>query len=276
MATTDKIQEAQARIDRVVEQMAQAKDDIDDAMRKHILNIIQASFLFSELGRKFVFSADSSLDQLVNEELIALSDEVLGIIEDRIRYVLTLVPDLQEQDQALSLEYIRRNIDGHDLIYRLDRYASDLKQQLEAYIAVGLNSGDTAVAILQDYMAYMEVPYQAPAIRQAFKERQDYAAPMILAMGYTYGKGKYISVAANFRRAERFAIAEAYGHANLLLWRRKGYATFTVYRGSSYPCDICDEMAGKTYPVDQQDILPAHPNCVCFGVPNNEDYEQQI
>lgn len=50
----------------------------------------------------------------------------------------------------------------------------------------------------------------------------------------------------------------------------QGITHYRTIRGSTYDCQLCDEMTEKIWPVDEV-ALPYHPRCVCIPVPVVEE-----
>lgn len=259
-------EEAEKSIDRVVDIAALAFDAAISSIWESVRRIVNLSVGLRALGPRFVFSASDDLDSRVNEELIALSDSLRNAIFKHLKTAFEVNVDVSEEDKEAAITYISREIEGQNLTARLDGYMSDMKRQLEAYIAAGFYYKIAAEDIVTQYMLNIESPLNSNLMKEAYLNRNDFLTPLIVGLGITYGKGRYVSPLANVKRLEQMSIIEGYDYALYHGWKRKGVENYHVYRGSSYPCAICEIMANRTYPITEL-VLPFHPNCVCFAVP---------
>jgi len=66
-------------------------------------------------------------------------------------------------------------------------------------------------------------------------------------------------------RLTRFAIADAWMHADIDYMKTNGAIGYMQFRGSSYPCEPCDDLVGF-HNIDEY-TLPVHANCKCYAVP---------
>ena len=120
---------------RVIEEMAKAKGDVERALRKYIPEIIRECMAFAYLGKTFTFDV-SDLSDRVNKRLISLSDEILESIETRAKKVISYAE--KEDDEDTILLYIKRKIGDEDMVQRLDKHCSTLRYFLEGWIAIGI------------------------------------------------------------------------------------------------------------------------------------------
>ena len=115
-------------MERVMEEMARAKDDVERRLRQYIPEIIRECMAFAYLGKTFTFDIQDLSDK-VNAELIALSDAILDDIESRAKTAIKYAEE--EDDEDAILLYIRRKIGEEDLAQRLDKHCSTLRYFLE-------------------------------------------------------------------------------------------------------------------------------------------------
>ena len=74
---------------RVIDEMAKAKDDVERRLRQYIPEIIRECMAFGYLGKNFTFDV-SDLSDRVNSRLITLSDAILDDIESRAKWAISL------------------------------------------------------------------------------------------------------------------------------------------------------------------------------------------
>lgn len=249
-------------MDRVIEQMAKARGDVERRMRRRIPEIIEECRRFAYLGKEFTFGYDKELDRNVSRILIALSDDILEDIESRARTVIKEAED--EDDTDAILAYIKRGIDGTDLTERIDGHCSALRYFLEGWIAIGLAESISAQSLLADIFAYMDNPYASPLWQSAFGK--GYSSGAIRSQGYSFGKGNQRNVLKALSLAEETAINTAFQYGTIQKYSRDGAIGYIIHRGSSYDCPYCDSNCGFVIPLN--DIrLPQHPRCVCYSTP---------
>ena len=57
----------------------------------------------------------------------------------------------------------------------------------------------------------------------------------------------------------------AWGRAEQEYGEKNGAIGFRVFRGSSYPCAICDDECAYVHKVGEM-VVPVHANCRCYIV----------
>ena len=84
-------------MERVIEEMARAKDDVERRLRQYIPEIIRECMAFAYLGKTFTFDIQDLSDK-VNAELIALSDAILDDIESRAKTAIKYAEEEDDED----------------------------------------------------------------------------------------------------------------------------------------------------------------------------------
>ena len=249
-------------MDRVIELMARAKEDVERRLRICIPEIIRECAAFAYLGKSFSFDVSLDLSDRVNQRLIALSDEILSDIEERARKAIEFAEE--EDDEDIILPYIKRKIGDEDIVQRLDKHCSTLRYFLEGWIAIGLVNEIKEYELTNTIFAYLDNPFASPLWQEAFNA--GYLSNSIRSRGYSYGKGNQRNVLSALTEIERYAINEAFQYGSVLKFGKMGAIGYRTHRASSYPCDYCDELTMRVWPLDIM-VLPAHPRCVCFSTP---------
>lgn len=100
-------------------------------------------------------------------------------------------------------------------------------------------------------------PYTNGIIDQANRKGANIQVP-------SYGRGIYHSAYGNIVRNAQGTISIAWGREQKNYAKRNGAIGFIVFRGSSYPCAICDDEVdgGYIHPIGDA-VPPYHVNCVC-------------
>lgn len=248
-------------MDRVIDEMAKAKDDVERRLRQYIPEIIRECMAFGYLGKNFTFDV-SDLSDRVNSRLIALSDAILDDIESRAKWAISYAEE--EDDEDAILLYIKRKIGEEDIVQRLDKHCSTLRYFLEGWIAIGMVNKLQEYELTNNILSYIDNPFASPLWQDAFNA--GYYSTAIRSRGYSYGKGNQRNVLAALTEIERYAINEAFQYGRLLHYGKTGAIGYIIHRGSSYDCPHCDSNCGFVIPLD--DIrLPQHNRCCCWSEP---------
>ena len=248
-------------MDRVIDEMAKAKDDVERRLRQYIPEIIRECMAFGYLGKNFTFDV-SDLSDRVNARLIALSDAILNDIESRAKWAISYAEE--EGDEDVILLYIKRKIGEEDIVQRLDKHCSTLRYFLEGWIAIGMVNKLKEYELTNNILSYIDNPFASPLWQEAFNA--GYLSTAIQSRGYSYGKGNQRNVLAALTEIERYAINEAFQYGRLLHYGKTGAIGYIIHRGSSYDCPHCDSNCGFVIPLN--DIrLPQHNRCCCWSEP---------
>lgn len=248
-------------MDRVIDEMAKAKDDVERRLRQYIPEIIRECMAFGYLGKNFTFDV-SDLSDRVNARLIALSDAILDDIESRAKWAISYAEE--EDDEDAILLYIKRKIGEEDIVQRLDKHCSTLRYFLEGWIAIGMVNKLKEYELTNNILSYIDNPFASPLWQEAFNA--GYYSTAIQSRGYSYGKGNQRNVLSALTEIERYAINEAFQYGRLLHYGKTGAIGYIIHRGSSYDCPHCDSNCGFVIPLN--DIrLPQHNRCCCWSEP---------
>ena len=248
-------------MNRVVEEMAKAKGDVERRLRKKVSEIIRECSAYAYLGYSFTFDIADLADK-VNMSLIALSDAILEDIEERAVRAIEYAEAEDEKDKILL--YIKREIDGQDIVARLDKHCSTLRYFLEGWIAIGMVNKIKEHELTNYILQYIDNPFASPLWQEAFNA--GYYSTAIRSRGYSYGKGNQRNVLSALTEIERYAINEAFQYGRLLHYGKTGAIGYIIHRGRSYDCPHCDSNCGFVIPLN--DIrLPQHNRCCCWSEP---------
>ena len=248
-------------MERVIEEMARAKSDVERRLRQYIPEIIRECMAFAYLGKTFTFDVQDLSDK-VNAELIALSDAILDDIESRAKTAIEYAEE--EDDEDAILLYIRRKIGEEDIVQRLDKHCSTLRYFLEGWIAIGMVKNIKEYELTNQILSHIDNPFASPLWQEAFDA--GYLSTAIQTRGYSYGKGNQRDVLSALTEIERYAINEAYQYGSMLNFAKRGAVGYRVHRGSTYDCPSCDELTKTIWPIDTL-VLPNHPRCMCYMTP---------
>ena len=244
------------------ELMEKADGRVTAKVRDAVKKIAAICEKYRYLKGSFTFNANADLENEVNRILIALSDTIL---DDAENYAGQAASDADEDnDNDAVLAYIRRDTNGMSPSERIDRHASRLKHQMEAWIAIEFEEGISQGAIVSDIMRYIRYPALAPK-----KSGTNYRANVLIYGDNTGISGFSRSAIDGMTLIEQQMINEAYQYATLQKFSKDGVERYGVMRGSTYDCPTCDEICSRTYPVTEM-VLPVHPRCMCIAYPIEE------
>ena len=248
-------------MNRVIEEMSRAKSDVEKRLRERVPEIIRECMAFAYLGKTFTFEVADLADK-VDARLIALSDDILSDIEERARKAIEYAEE--EDDEEVILAYIRRDINGSDIVERLDKHCSTLRYFLEGWMAIGLVNGIETYELTNQILRYIDNPFASPLWKESFNA--GYLSDSIRTQIYIYGKGNQKNVLSALTEIEQYAINEAFQYGRILKYGKLGAIGYRTHRNSSFPCEECDELTRHIWPLDEI-VLPAHPRCVCTSTP---------
>lgn len=255
MPTGDQIREAKRFLQTRIEAEISVKNNIEEYMIEAARKIIAVSQKYNISPRLFRFSSNESLREEVDEIIRELKDNIIYATE-----ILSVYD--REEDKGAILAFLNDERHGKTLKQRVNEYANRYKFELEAAIAAGIFLGKTGEGILSTIRRSLSVPYNNPDIKDSFGK--GLSATRIETRGMSYGVGRSNSAYNLITTLSRNGIALAwmwwYGEQAL----RNGATGFYSFRGSSYPCALCDDMAGF-HPI-QDYKYQWHIKCRCYFV----------
>lgn len=229
---------------------ADAGRNVRIRMREAVYDILD--LVWNERSDKFAFADNPDVDAEVNRVLRELSD---GFLEDARRDARNLLKSLEYDDWAdESIADAEAEIDGETALFRFDMQASHLKELLEGWIVVAAVYGLSKWQVWTNLNAYIGNPMASELWRGAGRG------------ALRWGRGYAHNIINDVRRLERDFLSRVYLQAKLYKITEEGAIGYTIHRGSNFDCPLCDSYTGKVWPLDAE-ILPLHPNCVCWLEP---------
>ena len=247
MPTEHQIEEAKSYVLRRVQAEQNILSRLDDYLLQAADKIIEISSRYNISPSLFRFSANKNLQNEVNEVIAWLK----SILESYTLEYSSIPGKIEEKD---LWPIINRERNGKTFRQRLHTYASRWGFELEAFIAAGLLKAMTTEAIQDAYKKNYRHPYN-------FIEGKGEAVRL---KGASYGTGRYTITRNMLSTLLRATVADAWMMADMETAKLNGATGFYSYRGSSYPCSLCDSMTGYHPIIDFPGIW--HPNCKCYFV----------
>lgn len=233
-----------------------AVSTLDDALLSAARRIAGIAQYYNVPPERFRFSANPSLQKEVNEVLELLRESLYS----RLKGIDTF--EDEDEERPFVAPALTEKVNGKTFRQRLADYVSRWGFEIEAVIAAaGLNGVKNQTEILDGIREYMDRPYENPWMKEHMGEGE---AVRLRTIPH-YGKGRHIASAAALALLLRTTVARGW----MQNWARlnAGKRGYYVFRGSSYPCEICDAQVGFLHDAsDMAGLPPQHPNCVCFTV----------
>lgn len=134
----------------------------------------------------------------------------------------------------------------------LANFAEDIVRMVKAGVLMGYSDSKILSAVRTGY----KDPYRSTVVTKAQKKDINISTP-------SYGRGYYRNAYENIVRNSSQVISLSWGRAEQEYGKDNGAVGFKVYRGSSFPCPICDDECSYIHGFDDPSP-PFHINCVCY------------
>lgn len=229
-------------------------------VKSHITSILQSAVksIVQQASTIRLSSNASLFKQLIAtmsaNTLTGANNMIEGYI---IAYSKASIQILGDKDTGAVSRLLNGELFGKTFRERNDTYmryfANDVANLLLACRKLKMSQTETEAALLK----YFTDPYSSDIINRANKMGADIQTP-------SYGRGVYHSAFQNIVRNAQGTISIAWGREQRNYARRNGAIGFRVHRGSSYPCDICDEQVSEGVHPITDDMPPYHSRCVCI------------
>lgn len=239
------------------------KNNLTELMLRAAKEIIAISYKYNIPPEQFVFSYNKELQQ----EIDAVIARLLYMIED---YTETLAVATHTDEKEHIISFIKRVSHGQTLSQRIGTYVDRYKYELEAMVAAGLLLEIGEGNLLQSIKNYFPQPYNNPYFLNAVKRGGLYAT-RLQTNGVSFGVGRTNSSFTAIDDATNFAIAEGWMDYFAKSAKQNGAIGFMSFRGSRYPCQLCDDETTYFHVFANGDpIPPYHAHCCCYIVPMYE------
>lgn len=135
----------------------------------------------------------------------------------------------------------------------LSNFAEDIVRMVKAGTMMGYNDQQILSSIRTGY----KDPYKSSVVTKAQKKDINIATP-------SYGKGVFRNAYQNIVRNSKQVISIAWGQAEQEYGQEIGAIGFKVFRGSSYPCETCQNEVDAGVHSFRDPYPPFHVGCVCY------------
>lgn len=235
---------------KVVKALAAAGSGVEERMRETVEQIL--SLVWDVRSDSFTFADNPDVDAEVNRILAMMDD---GMMEDAVKAAKALLKSIEMGDwEDDAVEFAERGISNETPLFWMDMQATHLKELLQGWIVVAAVYGMTREMVWRNLRTFLGNPFAAKMWRGAGQQIPH------------WGKGYMSNLIDAYRRLIRDFISRAYRYAELRDFERDGATGYTIHRGSTFDCPVCDSYTGRVYPINEV-ILPIHVNCMCYTEP---------
>ena len=149
------------------------------------------------------------------------------------------------------------DIYGKTLNERNTTYLSNFAEDIVRMVKAGTMMGYNDQQILSSIRTGYKDPYRTSVVTKARKKDINIATP-------SYGKGVFRNAYQNIVRNSKQVISIAWGQAEQEYGQEIGAIGFNVFRGSSYPCETCQNEVDAGVHSFRDPYPPFHVGCVCY------------
>lgn len=257
--TNKEIEEAKDYLRQRLGAELSMQNNLLEIMYQAAKEIIAISYKYNVPPTLFSFSYDSQLQEEVDTVIANLRE----LIKD---YTQTLAVATHMDEREHTIAFINRESHGKTLSQRVHTYTNRYKKELEAAIASGvlLNVAENKL------LSSIKENWKSPLLNHYIKQAISKGYPVIsrLKIPETYGVGHTNSSFTALGNLTNFAIAEGWMDYFAMKARRNGAIGFISFRGSSYPCQQCDDETTYFHVFSNGDpVPPYHAHCCCYIVP---------
>ena len=164
---------------------------------------------------------------------------------------------LRIDTKELVNSYLKQEVFGKTYMQRNSEYLSDFAEDIVKLVKAGVSLRYDERKIINAVRSSYKDPYNRSLMTKAAKADNK-------AMEVPHrGRGVYTASYENVIRNVQNTINLAWGRTEITYGEMTGAVAYRTYRNSSYPCDICDEIASVPHRMSEGMLIPAHHSCVC-------------
>ena len=227
--------------------------NLEIVMREAAVRIVEICYAYRRNPRTFRYE---DLPPGARKDIDAVIEWLREIIDS---YFQTLALAGHEERDKVILPYIYRARDGMTFQERLSDYLDKYRTELLVLIGAGMTLGIGRKELADSIGRNIKRPWNNPELAEE-------VTPV------SYGKGRTNVMYAAIGALTRHGIAEGWQKNWDDATKERGCLGWYVMRGSTYPCDLCDDNCGF-HSVEDGTGLPVHLSCCCIAVPvyNSKD-----
>ena len=240
---------------------------IDDSLANAIQEIVSICYKYNVKPEEFVISSEYNAKMM--DEISEVMDDLESEIMDYIFEYSTRATSDRDHVNALAAWIALLGRGNRNLQDTLDGYLYKTLKDWEAAIAALRYANVQMADAVTKLKSHLHSIYTMPEIISAFKHANDFKATYIRSRGVMQGGvGLSNNGSTNVTNMARTTLQMAWMRQQGIDFSENGAVGYYQLRGSSYPCETCDNEVGfhdgfedifeKPYP---------HPHCCCYRVP---------
>ena len=241
------------------------EERIDEVLKEAEERIITICYKYDVAPTEFEISSRYN-EQMMNEISEAMDEaeeEILSLIEEYSTRVTT------DKDRAKNLLawmlLLGRN--NRNLQQTLDTYLYKFMKDVEAAVAALKYANVPLAQAITKAKTHLHTIYVMPEVQKAFKQAESFTATYIRSRGIVKGNvGLSNNGSTNITNMARITLQMVWMRSQAMDYQEDAVAYY-VLRGSSYPCEICDNACGFHMIDEMEYFPPLHPHCCCYAIP---------
>lgn len=253
MATSEKERSVLFASKRVQAQL-NATTHVTDILWKTAENVVKAARKY----RPYYQSKTISDVERYEKEAVQIAIKAEKAIEKYVEaYSMASGKVLGFDAKDLVNNYLKKEVFGKTYIQRNSSYLYDFANDVVSLVKAGVSLRYDENKIIGAVRKSYKDPYNNSVMTKASREGK-------YAMTIPHrGQGIYAASYENIIRNVQNTINLSWGQVEIEYGRSVNAVGYRTYRNSSYPCDICDEIASRPHRMSEGMLIPAHHRCLC-------------
>lgn len=259
MPLIDYISQAKEYLRKRISAELSFQNNLETLIDEYAYKLVDIAYSSNVPPNLFTFDYNKKINKAVDDLILEMEQLIISITE-------TLAVATHKDNRNKILARIGSDISGDNFYGRLDSHTDTFRKEMEGVIAAGLLIGALKTKVKQSIKANLHTPYQNPIFKEAVKSNLG-TAEVLLKKGLHLGIGISNSAFNSINTLGRFTIGDAWMYDGYLEMDAMGAIGYIGHRGSSFPCQECDDQANRFHSLSEGMIYPLHPNCVCYVTP---------
>lgn len=232
----------------LVREAAEYKKDAKKRFDAALAALLALAWRYKSLGEGFAFNADR---ELYSEALAICRDMSDGCAEDAKARLQRVMENLEYAYMDDAWDYAQNEYEGRDMLTRFDMAGSHLLDLLTLWIALAFTKGWSENYTRISILRYLNNPFASGLFKKVDKS--------LLQWGRGYDK----NIWEQLTLIGQNGIIGGARYGEWLDAAQQGATYYIRRRGSSYPCDMCEDAANIPIPITEPfDYL--HSRCMCY------------
>lgn len=239
---------------------------IDEVLADAMERIITICYRY-DVEPKMLYLSNGFNEQMMNEISEVMDETEEGIFRLIQEYSTRVTTDKDRISKLLAWMLLlgRKN---RNLQQTLDNYLYKFMKDIESAVAALKYANIPLAQAITKAKTHLHTIYVMPEVQQAFKQAESFTATYIRSRGVVKGNvGLSNNGSTNVTNMAKTTLQMVWMRSQVMDYKEQGAIGLYVLRGSSYPCELCDENCGF-HPIEESyGVLPVHPSCCCYAIP---------